>query len=52
LAAVDNDLDDLVKRFKQSCGAGGTVAGDTIEIQGDHLESIAQLLKTRGFRVK
>ena len=51
LAAVDNDLPALLARLKSSCGAGGTVDGDVIEIQGDHIARIKTLLAGLGYRV-
>lgn len=46
------DLDDLVTRLKTTCGAGGTLQGDSIEIQGKHVERIRTFLSQLGFRVK
>ncbi|MBS0261698.1 MAG: translation initiation factor [Planctomycetes bacterium] len=52
LAAADNDLPALLKRLKNHCGAGGTLAGDDLEIQGEHLERLRKLLEEIGYRVK
>jgi translation initiation factor 1 len=52
LAPTDCDLDALLKRLKAEHGAGGTVKGDTIEIQGKHLEGVRTTLATIGFKVK
>lgn len=52
LAAVDNDLEALLKRLKAEHGAGGTVKDDTIEIQGNHLERVRNALTAMGFKVK
>lgn len=52
LSAVDNDLPGLLTRLKNSCGAGGTLAGDDIEIQGEHLDRLRTLLQGIGYRVK
>jgi translation initiation factor 1 len=38
--------------LKRLCGTGGTVKDDTVEIQGDHRDRIAALLKDRGYTVK
>ena len=51
LAAADNDLPALLKRLKNHCGAGGTMSGDDLEIQGDHLERLRKLLGEIGYRV-
>ena len=42
----------LAKELKQRCGSGGTVKDGTIEIQGDHRESILSCLTEKGYRVK
>jgi len=42
----------LAADLKRLCGTGGTVKGDAVEIQGDHRERIAALLRERGFPVK
>jgi translation initiation factor 1 len=42
----------LAANLKKTCGSGGTVDGDTIEIQGDHRESVAEKLRQLGYRVK
>ena len=38
--------------LKRLCGTGGTTKGDVVEIQGDHRERIADLLRARGYTVK
>jgi translation initiation factor 1 len=42
----------LATELKHLCGSGGTVKGDTIELQGDHRERAADLLRARGYAVK
>ncbi|MGE0487718.1 MAG: translation initiation factor [Vulcanimicrobiota bacterium] len=44
-------LQELLKLIQKSCGAGGTVKGDTIEIQGDHRDKIQTLLEEQGLKV-
>ena len=46
------DLADLAKRLKKSCGAGGTLKNDVIEIQGDKRDQVIALLEKRGWTVK
>lgn len=41
-----------LKVLKQHCGAGGTIEGDTLEIQGDHRERLRVKLEAMGHRVK
>lgn len=52
LILSEEDMKDLARQLKQVCGSGGTVKEDTIEIQGEHREKIAQVLTKMGFKVK
>ena len=45
------DLKELASGLKQQLGAGGTVEGETIEIQGDHQRRLPELLREEGFTV-
>jgi translation initiation factor 1 len=45
-------LDALAAELKRACGAGGTVKGDVLEIQGDHRERLAERLRALGHPVK
>jgi translation initiation factor 1 len=47
-----DDLADLASRLKKSCGSGGTVRDETIEIQGDHRDRIVAELEKLGYRPK
>ena len=51
LPAAENDLPALLTRLKDACGAGGTVSGDLLEIQGNQLERVRQVLIEMGYRV-
>ena len=46
------DLAALAKELKKSCGAGGTLKKDVIEIQGDKRDQVIALLEKRGWSVK
>ncbi|MDR1192312.1 MAG: translation initiation factor [Verrucomicrobiales bacterium] len=48
---ADDDLAELARQLRKSCGCGGTVRGREIEIQGDQPAKVAALLEERGFRV-
>ncbi len=52
LPADGNDLPELLSQLKTTCGAGGTVKDETLEIQGHHVDRIRATLKKIGYRVK
>ncbi|MBN1371132.1 MAG: stress response translation initiation inhibitor YciH [Anaerolineaceae bacterium] len=52
LVLTEADMTVLAKQLKQACGSGGTVKDGVIEIQGDHRERIAEVLKKLGYKVK
>lgn len=52
LPGVGNDLPALLARLKTTCGAGGTLDGDDLEIQGNHLDRIREQLDTLGYNVR
>ena len=45
-------LKALATQLKRACGSGGTVAGDRVEIQGEHRDTLRELLRARGWTVK
>ena len=45
-------LKELAKKLKKTCGSGGSVVDETIEVQGDKREIIQQVLEKAGFKVK
>lgn len=44
-------LQAFLKEIRQSCGAGGTIKGDTLEIQGDHRERVEAIFVAQGIKV-
>lgn len=40
----------LLKRLQTACAAGGSLKGDTLEIQGAPVEKLEALLREEGFR--
>ena len=52
LVLTQQDMKSLAKQLKKSCGSGGTIKDDTIEIQGDHREKVAQKLQSLGYKTK
>ena len=49
---IPAELESLGKELKGLCGAGGTLRGDVIEIQGDHRDRIVEALQKKGWTVK
>lgn len=47
----ETDLQALLTKLKNSCGAGGTINEEELEIQGDHLTRLQGLLKEMGYKV-
>jgi translation initiation factor 1 len=45
-------LAQLGRELKAACGSGGTTKDGVIEIQGDHRERVAELLRASGRTVK
>ena len=45
-------LTELAKELKRRCGSGGTVKDGTIEIQGEHRDTVVAELMQRGYSAK
>lgn len=45
------DLDALATELKRAIGTGGTAKDRTVELQGDHVRVVRELLEQRGFHV-
>ena len=52
LSATGNDLSALLSKLKTTIGAGGTMEGEELEIQGEHLVRVRQVLEQLGYKVK
>ncbi|MFY9606168.1 MAG: stress response translation initiation inhibitor YciH [Thermoplasmata archaeon] len=50
--ATDIDLDDLARKLKTRCAAGGTAKEGRIELQGDHKKKVKEVLEELGFSVE
>ena len=48
----DIDLDDLARKLKTRCAAGGTVKDGKIELQGEHRKKVEKVLNEMGFLVE
>jgi translation initiation factor 1 len=42
----------LGKELRSACGAGGTVKDGVVEVQGDHVARVLELLSARGFKAR
>jgi translation initiation factor 1 len=45
-------LKDLSQKLKRACGVGGTVADESVELQGDVRDRVRSLLRQLGYTVK
>ncbi len=52
LQLTPDDLKALAGQLKAACGTGGTVKDGTIEIQGDHRDTLAARLQALGYKTK
>lgn len=52
LALAPAELDTLCTTLKKRCGTGGTVKDGTIEIQGEHRDTLVAALTKLGYPVK
>ncbi len=50
LSLSEDQKEQLAKELKKRCGAGGTVKGETVEVQGDNTESVMAVLEKRGIK--
>jgi len=48
----DIELDEFAKTMKRRCGAGGSVRGGVIVIQGDHRQALLDVLVKQGYAAK
>ena len=52
LLLEQSELKKLCSDLKKTCGTGGALKDNVIEIQGDNRDKIKALLEKRGFTVK
>ena len=51
LPVEGNDLPELLTRLKNTCGAGGALKDDVLEIQGNQIDRVRDALQSIGYRV-
>jgi translation initiation factor 1 len=47
----DDGLRELAGRLKKRCGVGGSVKAGVIELQGDHRDTVVEVLRGDGYDV-
>jgi translation initiation factor 1 len=47
----DEELKALAGRLKKRCGVGGSAKGGVIELQGDHRDTVVEVLRAEGYDV-
>jgi translation initiation factor 1 len=47
----DAGLRELAGRLKKRCGVGGSAKDGVIELQGDHRDTVAEVLRGEGYDV-
>jgi translation initiation factor 1 len=50
LPGSDDELLALARDLRAACGAGGTVRGGVVELQGDQCDKVRRALEARGIR--
>ena len=48
---ADDGLRELAGRLKKRCGVGGSVKDGVIELQGDHRDTVVEVLRADGYEV-
>jgi translation initiation factor 1 len=48
----DIDINDLARKLKNKCAAGGTAKEGKIELQGDHKKKVKEVLEDMGFKTE
>ena len=52
LPLMGNDLKSYAKKLKKRCGGGGAVKDGNVELQGDHVDVMVDVLKKDGYDAK
>jgi len=46
-----SEMKKLASELKSKCSSGGTIKNGEIEVQGEHTQKIADILKSKGYNV-
>ena len=49
---IEAGIDDIARKLKTKCAAGGTAKAGRIELQGDHKKKVQLTLEEMGFAVE
>ena len=49
VSGIEADLKDIAKKLKTGLACGGTVKNNAIELQGEHVKKVKELLIALGF---
>ncbi len=52
LPMTGNDLKAFARQLKKRCGGGGAVKDGNIELQGNHVDTLIDVLKKQGYNAK
>ena len=52
ISNIKGELKSLQKEIQKKCATGGSIKNGKIEIQGDHRDKIAEIMKGKGCKVK
>lgn len=52
LDAEESDLPQLLSQLQSTCGTGGSLQDDQLELQGDHVDRIKAKLRDIGYKVR
>ena len=50
--STPEELTTLAQTLKKSCGSGGTVGDNLIDLQGDHRDKVKEVLSKLGYTIR